>query len=127
MGEDFSQLELDGSIISELRVVPSRKIVMTLLRGPKSKAERPIQTEHDLQFNGVEHFNIAVEAEPWLQVVSHSIFSESEYLKQYLGNFKQGSEDGKLFHFKFVCGRGTIDIVAKTVTFSLFNEIPYVS
>jgi hypothetical protein len=127
MGEDFSQLEIDGSIISELKVVPSRKIVMTLLRGPKSEAERSVQTEHDLQFNGVEHFRMTIEAEPWIQVVSHDLFSESEYLKKYLETSKGHSGGDKLFHFEIVCGQGRIDVVAKTVSFSLFNEIPYVS
>src|ERR1044072_4406049 len=113
MKEDFSQLAIDGSIISELKVVPSRKIVMTLLRGPQSEAERSVQTEYDLQFNGVEHFKIAVEAEPWLQVISHNLFSESEYLKGYLENSRPSSGGEKLFHFEIGCGQGRIDIVAK--------------
>jgi hypothetical protein len=59
METDFAQLNIDGALISEFKVVPSMKLVMTLLRGPEKQNERMVQTEHDLQFNFVKGFKIA--------------------------------------------------------------------
>lgn len=62
METDFGRLNIDGAIISEFRVVPSLKIVMTLLRGPEKQNERLVQTQHDLQFNFVKDFRIDLQA-----------------------------------------------------------------
>jgi hypothetical protein len=124
---DFSKLDIDGSIISEFRAVPSKKFVMTLLRGPQSVNDRAVQTEQDLQFNEVKCFRIAIQAEPWLQVVSHGLTSESEYLHECLATAEgRPTEGNTLFHFEVVCGQGRIDIIASSVTLSLTNEIAYV-
>lgn len=48
MEADFAQLNIDGAVISEFRIVPSQKLAMTLLLGPQKQNERLVQTEHDL-------------------------------------------------------------------------------
>ena len=77
METDFAQLNIDCAVISEFKVVPSKKLVLTLLRCPQ-KADSRIQSEHDLQFNFVKDFKIALRSEPWLRVISHAVFSESD-------------------------------------------------
>jgi hypothetical protein len=126
METDFAQLNIDGAVISEFRVVPSMKLVMTLLRGPQKQNERIVQTEHDLQFNVVKDFRIALRGEPWLQIVSHNVFWESEYLRDFVTAAAPDSDKEKLAHFEIICVQGRFDIIARNVTFSLFNEIPYV-
>jgi hypothetical protein len=126
METDFAQLNVDGAVISEFRVVPSMKLVMTLLRGPEKQNERLVQTEHDLQFNFVKDFRIALRSEPWLQVVSHAVYRESGYLREFMSAVPTDSDTEKLAHFEIICAQGRFDIIARNVTFSLFNEIPYV-
>lgn len=82
METDFAQLNIDGAVISEFKVVPSMKLVMTLLRGPEKQNERMVQ--HDLQFNFVKGFKIALRSEPWLQIISHAVFLESDYLRDFI-------------------------------------------
>jgi hypothetical protein len=125
METDFAQLNIDGAVISEFRVVPSMKLVMTLLRGPEKQNERLVQTEHDLQFNAVKDFRIDLRSEPWLQVVSHAVFRDSEYLRDFVTAAPPESSSEKLAHFEIICVQGRFDIIARNVTFSLFNEIPY--
>jgi hypothetical protein len=127
METDFAELNIDGAVISEFKVVPSKKLVMTLLRGPEKQNERTVQTEHDLQFNAVKDFKIALQSEPWLQVVSHAVFSDSEYLRDFITAVPRDSLTERLAHFEIICVQGRFDIIARDVTFSLFNEIPYVS
>lgn len=125
MNTDFEQLDIDGAVITEFKVVPSRKLVISLLRGPQKRNGRTVQTEFDLQFNGLAEFRIALESEPWLQVISHAEFSESEYLSKHAVS-KIDTKTGKLSHFEITCGKGKLEIIARTVTLSEFNEIPYV-
>ncbi|HEY3041006.1 MAG TPA: hypothetical protein VGJ66_19860 [Pyrinomonadaceae bacterium] len=127
METDFAQLNIDGAVISEFKVVPSMKLVLTLLRGPEKQNERTVQTEHDLQFNFVKDFKIALRSEPWLQVVSHAVFWESDYLRDFIAAAPADTLTVKLAHFEVICVQGRFDIIARSFTFSLFNEIPYVS
>ena len=126
METDFAQLNIDGAVIGEFRVVPSMKLVMTLIRGPEKQNDRLVQTEHDLQFNMVKDFRIDLRSEPWLQIVSHAVYMESEYLRDFITALPGDSHREKLAHFEIVCGQGRFDIIARDSTLSLFNEIPYV-
>ena len=126
METDFAQLSIDGAVISEFKVVPSKKLVMTLLRRQQDGNERIVQAECDLQFNGVRDFKIDLQSEPWLQVISHAVFSESEYLRKLVADKDLEAQSGKPSHFEVICGKGKFDIIAMSITFSLFNEIPYV-
>lgn len=123
MEVDFAQLEIDGAVITELRIVPSMKLVMSLLQKTQKPDQRTVQTEYDLQFNGVSDFKIVLESEPWLQVVSHAVFSKSDYLSEHVVS---EIDRAKLKHFEIICGKGKLQILARAVTFSEFNEIPYV-
>lgn len=126
MGTDFAQLNIDGAVISEFRLVPSKKLVMTLLRGPETGNEGTVEKEIDLQFNEVKDFRIDLRSEPWLQVLSHAAHCESEYLSDFITRAPLGSHTEKLTHFEIICVQGRFDIIARGFTFSLFNEIPYV-
>lgn len=123
---DFAQLNIDGAVISEFRVVPSQKLTMTLLLGPQQQHERLVQTEHDLQFNFVKDFRIDLRSQPWLQVVSHAVYRESEYLRDFITAVPTDALSEKLAHFEIICVQGRFDIISRDVTFCLFNEIPYV-
>ena len=125
MESKFAQLNLDGAVISEFKVVPSLKIAMTLLRGPEKQNERIVQTQHDLQFNGVKDFKIDLQSEPWIQILAHAAFSSSEYLSASLADTNSNSRGETYYHFEITCGQGTIHIIATGVTFQQFNEIPY--
>lgn len=127
METDFGELNIDGAIISEFKVVPSKKLVLTLLRGPQKQNESSVQCEHDLQFSFLKDFKIALRSEPWLQVISHAVFSESQYLSESIAAGPSENLTVKLAHFEIICAQGRFDIIAGGVTFSLFNEIPYVS
>jgi hypothetical protein len=85
------------------------------------------QHSYCLQFNGVKDFKISVQGEPWLQVHSHAAFSSSEYLTEALATADPTTHDEGLLHFEILCGKGRFDIIAKSFTFSEFNEISYVS
>jgi hypothetical protein len=126
MKTDFEQLNIDGAVISEFKVVPSLKLVMTLLRGPEKQNERLVQTQHDLQFNFVKDFRIELRSEPWLQISSHAVYRESEYFRDFINAAPIDSVIDGLTHFEIICVRGRLDVIAREFTFSLFNEIPYV-
>lgn len=122
---DFAQLNIDGALISELKVEPSKKLLMTLLQRQQDDNKRLIQAEYDLQFNSVRDFRIEVQSEPWLQVVSHAVFPESEYLSESVKRTDLDVQSAKLFHFEIIFAQGRLDIIARGFSFSLFNEIPY--
>jgi len=127
METNFAELNIDGAIISEFKVVPSKKLVLTLLRASQKENQSSVQSEHDLQFNFVKDFKIALRSEPWLQVISHAVISESEYLRNFSAGAPADTLTVKLAHFEIICAQGRFDIIAGGVTFSLFNEIPYIS
>jgi hypothetical protein len=126
MENNFSQLNIDGAIIRELRLVPSQKLVMTLLLGPQKQDKRAIQVEYDLQFNFVKDFRIDLQSEPWLQLVSHAVSRESQYLRDFNTTASMDSLKENLAHYEIICAQGRLDIIARDFVFSQFNEIPYV-
>jgi hypothetical protein len=126
METDFAKLNIDGAVISEFKVVPSIKLAMTLLRGPEKHNERLVQTEHDLQFNFLKDSRIDLRSEPWLQIVFHAVYRESEYLRDFIAAVPTDSHLEKLIHFEIICAQGRVDIIARDFIFSLFNAIPYV-
>lgn len=130
MVKDFSSLRIDGAFIGELTVVPTKKLRLSLFRGPLSKSERQMAEEFDLQFNKVEGFRFDLDAKPWLEIVSHKVLAKSDYITSYLADIgKEGRKPkanrGKLYHFQIVCQEGQLEVLAEQFSISLVNEIPY--
>jgi len=123
---NFSDIDIDGAIIHDFAVVPLIKFVITLLKVVKREGES-VNQELDLQFNGVRHFKIDLEGEPWVQIVSHGVSNESDYLTTFRSNSDVPADKNvELMHFHIGCGGGSMDIIARSFTFSLTNEVPYI-
>ena len=123
--KNFDELEIDRAFISELTIVPSKKIRMTLLRGPREENAQ-VGREYDLQFSRVHDVTLNLQARPWLEIVSHNLLSESKYLTSYFEIHPEA--EGRITksrHFQVICDEGQIDVIAEEFSISLVNEIPY--
>jgi hypothetical protein len=131
MSTIFDKLEIDGSFISELSVVPSKELRMHLFQGPRTNSGKEVVEEHDVLFTRLHGYSFNIKAEPWLEILSHTISSESNYLTDYLTRKtdrkvrKSQSENNAILHFQIVCDEGSIDILAEGVSLSLTNAIPF--
>jgi hypothetical protein len=131
MVEGFTELKIDGSYIRELILMPSQRIHMSLLRGPQSQSERQVALEYELQFSRLRDFRLNLNSKPWLEIKSHNLLLDADYLKDHLSEnaekMKALSEGAnrKVYHFQINCHEGSIDIIAENFTISFTGEIPY--
>ena len=131
MGDIFPDLRIDGAFISEVIIAPLKMIRMRLFHGPRSDEERLIAEEYELVISNLRHFTFSVQAIPWLEISSHEVSTESDYLTNYLTS-PQGNKDAEravsetsLRHYRFVCVEGSIDIIGGQFICYLINEMPF--
>jgi len=105
---------------------------MNLVGPAPGPEERQVVQEKILQFGGLKRFRLRLDAQPWLEVKTHEVLPDSEYLKNYIDEVAQDSSlnhetASSVHHFKIVCDEGEIDIIAETVVISLIDEIPFIA
>ena len=126
MSQNFDHLKIDGSFISDLTATPSKRVRLSLFHGPRTETDEQVSLEFDLQFNRVRYFILNIEAKPWMEIVSHRILKESDYLRTCLASEER--EDGPnnmLQHFQIIRDEGKIDVIAESFTIGLINKMPH--
>ncbi len=125
----FEDVKLEGSFIREIRFVPSRRVYIEVRSAPQGSEAR-VSIRYALEFDQVCCFHCTVEAEPWLEIRSHSIVESSDYLKRSMdrkrGEIEEPSDEiqAEMRHFRLILEEGQIDIIAEEFTASVLEEIP---
>ena len=125
----FKDLKLEGSFIREIRFVPSRSLHIEVRSAPQGSETR-VSILYGLVFDQVRCFRCDLEAEPWLEIRSHSIVESSDYLKRHMpqkrGEIKDSfaAIEAEVRHFQLILEEGEIDIIAEHFSASALEEIP---
>src|SRR6266436_7109322 len=125
MIEAFEDAQIDGAFIRELALIPSNNVRMSLLRAPDDGSERQVSVLSELQFHEVRSFHCNFDANPWLEIESHTSLAQSEYLNRYIAKQGGGASDLEVRHFQIVCDEGEIDILSSRFTVRVVEEIPH--
>ncbi len=132
MSAKFEDIKIDRSFIREITLIPSKTVRMSILRAPQRNSEKQVSVLSDLKFDQVRRFRSNLNAEPWLEIISHHSSTQSDYLKQYFagrqeepqGESRQTSPD--VSHFQIKCEEGEMDIIAEGFTCLVIEEIPHI-
>jgi len=127
----FADLKMDGAYISEVTLAPLKMVRLRLFRGPRGDGERQVAEEFELVIGNLRHFSLAVEADPWLEIISHEAHEESDFMRDYLNGpgggegAAAGADAANMRHYRIVCVRGTLDIIGGQFICYLVNETPF--
>lgn len=124
MAEKFKDLQIDGAFISELLLVPNKRMRLSLIRAPANEEPRQVSVVSDLEFNDVQSCQCGFKANPWLEIKSHAMSSRSAFLKEYLQN-REGISSSGYSHFQIICDEGEINIIARDCTLVMVEEISH--
>jgi len=123
MIEKFDDAAINGAFIRKLVFSPTTTVHINILRAPAHASERQVSMISDLRFHEVQRFQCNFDANPWLEIISHTSLPSSDWLTQSQANGNEATP--KVNHFQITCDEGTIDIVARHFTISVMEEIPH--
>jgi len=129
MENDFDRLDLKGAFIKEICIAPNKQFVFEIIGGPykSSTASGEVVRIVELKFDDLRVFSMNVQADPWLEIISHRRRTDSEYLRAYKGHptlkVKEAQSEA-VSHFEINCDEGAINIIASTWRYVLKEELP---
>ena len=124
MPSTFDDVAIDGGFVREMRFFPSKTLEITIVRAP-SESEKQVTTLSKLVFEDTYELRCRFDADPWLEIRSHSLLQESDLLNRRSVNEPEISQKAREEHFQIVCNEGVFDILARGFIFSIQEEIPH--
>ena len=129
MENDFDGLDFKGAFIKEICIAPNKQFVFEIIGGQykPSTPGREVARIVELKFDDLRVFSMNVQADPWLEIISHRRRTDSEYLRVYKEHpaIKLKETQGEaVSHFEINCDEGAINIIASTWSCVLKEELP---
>jgi hypothetical protein len=122
---DFMRLHILGAELSEVRVLPLKKLCTTFF-GFGDTADGPdAGAQFDLQFNKILNFRFEFQKSR-SRVTSREVYDSSEYLQTATATPIRSPHKfarDKLRHFRITFETGRLDVIAEDFTVSLFAEL----
>jgi ClpX C4-type zinc finger len=113
---DYKDLFLTGAFVREILLNPGKVLTLKILRGPVRKNDRDVVEELLLEFRNLHAFQAEVNSdltEPSIEILSHSL--------------NPSATDMPAIDFVLSCDKGHFTITAADFSWSVIDEIPFVS
>ena len=125
MNTDYSDLNLAGSFINEISLIPGQALIVKVLRGPVSKGNRNVVEELMLELRNLLAVSAELRsapAEPSIEIVSYSVHPVTNAREETPSSTVQDTSDVQIV---INCDKGDFDVTAGSFTWSVINEIPF--
>jgi hypothetical protein len=83
---------------------------------------------YEIQFARIGHLTIDIKSEIWLELISITVHSQSQFLESYIRYKSKYRDrlkpDKNMKHVNLIFDEGCVDLIAEDVTIALIVEMP---